>query len=248
MSEAEPDPITEQQVADAQADGEPEPVPPNLPPEGEPEPEPTPEPEPEPTPAAPPSDVDMEARYRKVEQAARSYANRVSAIFEEQALDLLPCPLCSIGGTPAFLNKHDAGRIPPPVADAVKVFLGFATEQDYEADPEVHECDTCKGKGVTFTGSKVPGNETRPCARCQGYGYVPPPTAGTNGSAGADVIHFPAGERPETVSEGDVDLSGEPRILPDGRTNPNYGKWPQYKIPVAPWGVTANLTAQDATG
>ena len=35
----------------------------------------------------------------------------------------------------------------------------------------------------------------------------------------------------------------EPRILPDGRQNPNFGKWPQYKIQVAPYGVTAGLNA-----
>jgi hypothetical protein len=44
----------------------------------------------------------------------------------------------------------------------------------------------------------------------------------------------------------DVDEWQEPRILPDGRENPNYGMMPHRKMLVEPWGVTAGLRAEPA--
>lgn len=38
-------------------------------------------------------------------------------------------------------------------------------------DPEVVVCPVCNGVGITATGSKVDGNDTRPCPACRGAGY-----------------------------------------------------------------------------
>jgi hypothetical protein len=51
-----------------------------------------------------------------------------------------------------------------------------------------------------------------------------------------------------TMAYDEVDEWDEPRILPDGRENPNFGKMPNRKIPVEPWGVTAGLNAMSPTG
>ena len=215
----------------------------DLGPEGEEDEQPAPEPEPEPE--EPPTDQVMEDNYRKIQSAAKSYSTSVGRIMGDHAIDLLICPLCGPSATPAFVNKHDAGRVPDEVKSVVLAFLGFSQEQDYEHDPTTETCRVCSGKGLTATGSKVINNETRTCANCAGYGYYPPPGAGTPSNGSVDVLHAPVGQTLAALDAPEVDISGEPRILPDGRPNPNYGLWPQYKVQVPPWGVTAGLTAQD---
>lgn len=243
---ADDDATVEEQIAEQMGDDETTPAEPEPDTEPDTEPEPDAEPDAEPAPPPPPpTDEAMERRFKAAEKEVTRYTKRIGDVFEEHALDLAPCPLCP-DIHKGFVNIHDAGRVPEPIIDTVKVFLGFAREQDYEQDEETRECPKCHGKGKTKTGSHVPNNETRKCPSCHGYGYLPPPDGVSNGTGTIPVEHAPIGERAAPVAAEDVDLSGEPRILPDGRENPNYGKWPQYKIKVAPWGDTANLTAQDA--
>lgn len=242
MSEInEEDPITEEQIAEAEAEeaddsGDEE--------AGEEE---QAAPEPEPLPEGVLTPEQYEQRAQKIERRAATYAKAVSEIMEEQALDLLPCPCCSATMHPMFVNKHDAGRYPDDVKGAVLTFLGFAQEQEYEADQEVRRCPKCDGKGRTATGSTVQGNETRQCTHCLGFGYFPPPNASDGSAPPSADFHYPAGEAPQPLAGDDADIAGDPKILPDGRPNPNFGLWPQYKVPVEPWGITAGLTAQDNT-
>jgi hypothetical protein len=196
--------------------------------------------------SGPTEDVVMEDAFKKIAARAKTYASAVSSLLGEHALELALCPLCTEGPTPMFVNLHDAGRVPDPIVDNVKVYLGFAREQDYKASSETQTCGTCEGRGKVMTGSHVPGNETAACPNCKGYGYTPPPGAGAPAVAAVVAPHAPAGEAAVPVSDPDIDTLGEPRILPDGRPNPNFQKWPQYKVHVDPWGVTAGLTAQDA--
>lgn len=201
-----------------------------------------------PVPAASPPAVDdqvMEKRYKAADRATQTYVKRISEIFEEQALDLIECPLCPPIHK-GFLNKYDAGRVPDEVKDAAMVFLGFAREKEYNPDGDVNECRRCGGLGKTRTGSRVPGNETRKCPSCRGYGFVPPPGATDNGAGSLDTHLAPIADELSPFPTAEVDAWNEPRILPDGRENPNYGKMPQFKIRVEPWGATAGLTAQDA--
>jgi hypothetical protein len=227
------EPITEEQVAEANE--------PESEPENEPDDEPILEPEPEPVPA---SDMAGEKRAKASEREVKRYFTALGKIWEEQAVDLIPCPLCP-DLHKGLVNKYDAGKVPEEITNAVQIFLGFAREQDYEPDPEVATCPTCKGRGFTKTGSQVTNNEKHTCKKCNGFGYFPPPVISGNGHAAVDVLHAPAGETLSPLDNPDVDLAGEPRVLPDGRMNPNFGLWPQYKVKVPPYGETAGLTAQD---
>jgi hypothetical protein len=221
----------------------------------QPEPEPADEPEddeqddeqeaPPSPPDAGPSPAEMEARFKKAETAFKTYTNRLGTIFEEQANELLECPLCS-GDLPGFVFPGGAGHVAPEVERAVKLYLGYATAVDYAASQSHRACAICDGQGKVRTGSKVAQWETLTCPTCKGYGFVPPPGEHANGAGPAE--HVPAGmvTPPIDFEQAGVDPSGEPRLLPDGRENPNYGKWPQFKVAVPPWGVTAGLTAQQA--
>lgn len=222
-----------------------EPTEPEPEPENEPEPEPAEnEPEPEPAPEGP-SPEDVEAMFKKIGTAFSAYTRKVGDAMGDDAVDLLPCPVCS-EAVPGFVNKHQVGQFPDDVRRQVMRFLGFATEQEYEASQTTRRCEVCAGKGKVTTGSTVPNHETAPCPTCTGYGYVPPPSATTgvniaqpgNGAVAAPLTLV--SEQPE------VDEHGEALILPDGRENPNYGKMPHRKVLVEPWGVTAHLRAEPA--
>lgn len=210
---------------------------------GEPEPELEPEPQEPPAPQGP-SQQDMERGFKTVENAAKAYAKKVGEAFLEGVLNLQTCPLCA-DLVPAFVDMNLAGAVNDDAKAATLAYLGFAREQDYQPAPNIEACRICGGKGKVKTGSLVAGKETTTCSNCRGYGYFPPPNSGiivTDANSPGIELHDPP---LDPVVTGDVDVWGDPRILPDGRENPNYGRMPQYKQRIEPWGVTAGLTAQD---
>ena len=184
----------------------------------------------------------MERRFKASERAVTAYAKKLEVIWEEDYATLYPCPLCP-DIHKGFVSLNDAGRVPEEIQAGVMQYFGFSREVDYEPDGRLKTCEVCQGLGKTKTGSKVPGNDTITCTNCHGFGYFPPPDGGPSSSGAPEPTHAPAGQTPEPLVEGEVDAMNEPRILPDGRQNPNFGKWPQYKIQVAPYGVTAGLNA-----
>lgn len=194
----------------------------------------------------PATDMAQEEIFKQLASASKSYVTRAGNILGDQATEWVPCPLCSASSALGLVNVHDAGRVPQDVQATVLQYFGVAREADYRQDDETRECPRCGGLGQTRTGSRVPGNEHHKCASCFGYGFVPPPIGHTNGRDAAADNLFPVGEAPEPHTGSDTDPSGEPLLLPDGRENPNFGKWPQFKIPVQPWGATVGLTALDA--
>jgi hypothetical protein len=200
---------------------------------------------PPPEPAQPASDMIAEDTFRKLEAAAKAHRTKVANILGDESYGLIECPLCIASIVPGMVNLADAGNLHPEHEAIVKHYLGISREMEYAQDDQVSECPVCHGEGKTKTGSKVPQFATHDCSECRGFGYVPPPTIGARPDEnGATHELTPADFAPPT-EHADVDNWGEPRILPDGRENPNYGRQPQFKIPVPPWGVTAHLTAQD---
>lgn len=190
-----------------------------------------------------PSPEEIEKAFKRIETSWNTYAKSVERNHPSFEEDLIACLLCP-PAHPGFLNVHDAGRVPKEVVDAVQMFLGLAREKEYRADPDTRECGVCGGEGKVERPTHVHEFKVTTCKSCRGYGFVPPPGDSSNGTAAdhADVItaeaSVPSGPPP------DVDEWGEPRILPDGRANPNYGRMPVHKVAVEPWGATAGLTAQ----
>jgi len=159
------------------------------------------------------------------------------------------CPLCPTTHK-GFIDQNILGQFPDATVNIVKRLLGIATEVEYEQDTDTRTCPKCSGHGKTKTGSLVATQATHTCATCSGYGFVPPPTRGATVSPpNGNPEHLELAAVPPPVEDfdtPDVDNWGEPRILPDGRENPNYGRQPRFKVLVDPWGQTAGLTAQDA--
>lgn len=238
--------VTEHETQDPEPELEPAPEPehePDEPPEPPSGPEAEPLPEPQGRGLSP---EEAEKAFRKIEASYKTYAASVERNHPSFESDLIPCLLCP-PSHPGFLNVHDAGRVPKEVSDAVQTFLGFAREISYQPAPDTRECGTCAGEGKVSSGSHVPEHRTRTCPTCNGFGYEPPPGfTRTNGTP--DGLDVAAAILPGIITPaGDTDEWGEPRILPDGRANPNYGRMPAHKIAVDPWGATAGLSALDVS-
>lgn len=188
---------------------------------------------------------EMEERFDKVSRSFKTYQSSIDRNLEEHALDLLPCPLCFGTPHPAFVNKHDLGRVPEEVVSNVRMFIGDKTQSDYPAHPTVHTCDVCQGLGKVQTGSRVPEHAQVVCPNCKGYGYTPPPqTLGATVNGSADVVASLI-DHSHDVEEGERDMWMEPRVLPDGTLNENYGKLPQHKHPHPIYGVTAGMNVAE---
>ena len=216
------------------------------------EPEPDPEPDESDAQPAPPltpqpagrhmTPEALEKRAKSAETRFATYARGVRGLYEDEAENLLDCPLC-----PTFhkgmVDARFAGMLPEDVADAVRYYLGVAREKVYKLSRTHTMCGECDGEGKVQTGSHVPGHAAITCTNCKGYGYMPPPASTQTIAPNGTVQVSPEAITEALQSQEDVDEWGEPRILPDGRENPNFGRMPNRKILVEPYGVTANLNA-----
>jgi hypothetical protein len=202
--------------------------------------------------SAPPQPVDdfeVLAGQKSQSYWEKTVGPRIVAEWGDSAKYLLECPLCMTTHK-GFVDARDQGRYPPQIVKAIQEFMGISQEVEYVQDEETRTCPRCEGYGQTSTGSKVPTQLKHTCSLCAGYGFVPPPSGSAHPS--------PSGALPDNgtspvlappvddFGKPDVDNWQEPRILPDGRENPNYGRQPSFKVLVDPWGITAGLGAQDA--
>lgn len=187
-----------------------------------------------------------EAQAEKIMRDATNdwqrFRDRTVKRWEGEGEYLRDCPLC-FDQHKGLVDLRHAGHYPQEITDAVMGFLGLARERAYKQSGKHQTCSFCDGEGKVQTGSHVPGKTTVDCPECKGYGYTPPPglAVAASTSHNGEVIdeHNPV----DDLEHGEYDEFDEPRILPDGRENPNFGRRPAYKVTVEPWGVTAGLRA-----
>ena len=170
----------------------PEPETPEQEPDEDEDEDETPAPEPEPEPAGL-TEKQIEARFSKLDSENQRHAKRIGEILEEDANDLLQCPLCSSFIAGFILNA--------PVADEPRAatlgFLGVENAAELEHAADKGECPECKGSGRVVTGSKVHGYDVLDCATCDGFGYV-----------------LTTGDRPQAPAAPIVNGGGEPELRP----------------------------------
>lgn len=167
-----------------------------------------------------PTQEEWEARHAKADKAFKTYSNAVGRIYEEEANDYLPCPLCS--DSPAgFVHPQSVGKFPDEVVGAVMMILGQTSASSVNKDPYSTVCDTCDGWGVVATGSRVPNQEVRNCLDCRGIGYLPTKTEanvpnGVPAFAGGSEEHnyVPAALGPEAPEVESLRLRGYTIIPP----------------------------------
>lgn len=140
-------------------------------------------------PPAPPSQAEIEARQEKLEREADRHAKRVAEIMGDDFGELIPNP-CD--WTPGYLVNPALAPIPPDVLAAFDEIVGRGDRAALLEATDAQACDACNALGQVLTGSKVPGQETKPCGSCQGSGWrhkmsaaPPAPTYDFSQNAGA---------------------------------------------------------------
>jgi len=204
----------------------------------------TPEPEPSED-ATALENEDRAKAFKKIDASFTTYRNAAERNLADEWPDWLYCPLCAAGSVPGFLNRHDLGRVPDEVVANVQTFLGFAREKNYKQHPGLNTCQVCGGETKVETGAKAGDYIVIPCDNCNGYGYTPPPTKATQANGSAPDVSELVRENLAELETPDRDNWGEPRVLPDGTLNANYGKMPQFKTVHPTYGVTAQLTPEE---
>lgn len=159
----EPDPNAEPQPGDEPEPGEQPAAPPAAPP-----------------PAGPQSFEEAEAIAKKIDQARKANATRLSNILEESALDYFPCPLCG-DWTPGFVSTETPQRLDEERLAMLRMLVGSDPSTELEPAQGVIECPSCKGHGLLAFPSKVPGIAQQTCSRCQGTGWILDPDAKPEG-------------------------------------------------------------------
>ena len=182
-------------------------------------------------------------RWKTHERLSNAYFKKIEDLWGDDAVKLTRW-MIGPNSPYGYISETDVGRLPDDFKQGLETVLGTVREQDYEPDPFATQCPTCKGKGSTALPTFVGGKGKRECPTCDGNGYlIRAEATGGNGDNGyvADVVTLAVAP---DIQAGDPDDFGEPKILPDGRPNPNFQKLPQHKILIPPYGITALLTKQ----
>lgn len=153
-------------------EGDPE-APDYVPTPDEPEPEQNDEPEPadeEPEPEGDPplSEKEIEQAFKKAEGEAARHVSRLSQIMGSDFGTMLVCELCE----PMFAGFRFDGPLDEEKRQQVAAAIGLLGDAAIQDDDEAERCDRCAGMGITRTGSKVQGSDTRPCTKCAAKGWT----------------------------------------------------------------------------
>lgn len=155
----------------------PEAIPPDESPEDEPgenEDPPVEDPDESPQEPAPKTDREMEAVFKKLDKLRKDVATRVSNILEDEAVNLMECPLCA-AVAPGYLWSPDVAALHEEQVAAIRLLLNMPVATDYKQSEAFRVCDKCDGLGRVRTGSKVQNHEIAECPRCFAKGYIPAP-------------------------------------------------------------------------
>jgi hypothetical protein len=137
---------------------------------------------------APRSQEEIEALTTKLNREAEAHAKRVEKIMGDDFALLVPNPT---DWTPGFIfNVPEMHPTPEQVA-ALHELLGEGPQVELLPAEDAEGCDKCNALGEVLTGSRKPGQQTKPCSGCNGVGWktrlqmpvpVAQPTVYQNGS------------------------------------------------------------------
>ena len=152
------------------------------------------------------SEKEIEKRITRIGSENDRHRKRLSEILEDDALDLIQCPVC--------MDLFHGWVYPPdkmPLTDEQRErMLQLLGMDEWEEIPEAswaNVCPDCRGHGKVKTGSRVQNREVTGCLRCGESGWI---NTGRQNAANGDV------DIPEAVMTGPTVFAGNE---PDPRVN-----------------------------
>ena len=117
------------------------------------------------------SEKDIEKRYQKLAAEKVRHAKRVGEIMDEDATDLIPCPVC-MDGIDGWIYPPDVQPLNEESISRIRQVIGLPDYTNFRHVGWAVECPTCGGLGKVITGSKVPGREVTGCTDCNEAGWI----------------------------------------------------------------------------
>ena len=130
------------------------------------------------------SQKEIDKLHGQLEREAERHTKRVAEIMGDDFPLLVPSP---VDWTPGFIFNVPEMHPAPEQVSELHALLGQAAPVEYQAAEDAEQCDKCRGLGDVLTGSRKPGQETKPCSGCTGTGWktkappLPQTTPGTYG-------------------------------------------------------------------
>ena len=166
---------------------------------------------------------ELEKMHKRVATASATYAKKITEILGEEAGLLELCPRCVAGGFPGFIFPPVMAPVDDETKAAVLVSIGETPSEATETDKYARQCDSCKGAGVTLSGSRRTRDRLLSCHDCKGRGWIPVGPE-RQGEQTRMVETTSANGTEEAIEpQPEVDLWGTPIGDPD------YGVMPQYR-------------------
>lgn len=164
------------------------------------------------------SERELEKAFKDLAKEGERHAAAVSRIMGEDALELIPCPMCWEGAA----GFRFPGELEGPQLEAVLDAIGLGEAQEYAKAIDARPCEDCNALGRVLTGSLVADHKTKLCASCKGTGYVIVQGRPSGNGAGAELV------APSVVPELPAEQPAD--VDPWGRSSsdPNFGRLPQF--------------------
>jgi len=152
---------------------------------------------------APRSQKEIDDLTKKLEAEAARHEKRVAEIMGDDFALLVPSP---VDWTPGFIFNVPEMHPTPEAVATLHALLGQSAPVELREADDAEGCDKCNALGEVLTGSRKPGQETKPCTACTGTGWrtkaqqlqaVPTPTiyTGTGTTLGNGPNQFPVADR-----------------------------------------------------
>ena len=113
---------------------------------------------------------EIEKRYKALDGLRAHVAKRIGVILEEDANDLIPCPLC-VTVAPGWMYPPNVVALEEQQLEALRLLLGLRNEGELSAHPAFKQCDACHGYGRVKTGSERMEYRYADCPTCASLGY-----------------------------------------------------------------------------
>ena len=120
--------------------------------------------------SSPRSQAEIDALTRKLEAEAARHAKRVAEIMGDDFALLVPSP---VDWTPGYIFNVPEMHPTPDAIEELYALLGENAPVDMQPATDAEACEACNALGEVLTGSRKPGQQTKPCVSCGGTGWKP---------------------------------------------------------------------------
>ena len=202
----EEEPITEEQVADAENEDAPPPDDPSVIEQAQQQ----------------ASDREREASAKRIDRAVSKLVDVLHTELADSREYLEPCPRCA-DDFPGLIWKPGVKGVLPETRAAVMISMGEDPDPTLNADPRANRCGVCDGWGKVATGSRVARQDKMECEECKGRGWVGPRMA--------TLAAQPQTFAPVTIDHAETNGTEAPATDPWGRVKGEalYGVMPGYE-------------------